>query len=530
MARSTRTIISVKGVLTAETALHVGGEGASLSQDMPLARNGLGQVFIPGTSFAGPLRNWWENRFGEASARIAFGFTSRKKGEPEGASRIVVYDLPLDVRDDEIEVRDHVTIDRVTGAAADKGKYDRDVIPAGATAGFHIRLESADDDSAGPANTTDPVDLHVCFAAMIKALAQGEIQVGGGKTRGLGRVRLKNIEARVDQPASRLGMLDLLKERNGQPSKPRAFEWQSLSEKAAGEVAPPIRLKIEWTSRLPVFNAGSSPTGAADIAPVISGKGGKQLLLAGSSTKGALRSHSDRIARTVGGGRGAELVDALYGVPGKPKLRNGDDASQQDEAKSTGAKPGLGAVSVADCHVGPKISSSDWQGLDAGGDVDARVRKASQKLSSVEAVRNWRFAEHVSIDRWTGGASDGALFTVLEPDAEQSGYFDISIDLRRLGLETEAPEQRQKLEHAAMLLFFLTLRDMAAGKITFGYGANRGNGSLSIVGISVVSGAIPGLEGAEKIDPKELLDWSFFAKAETLSKAWKAWCEQEIEK
>ena len=63
MARHIHSRLKVEGTLTAETALHVGGLGESPDTDMPLARNGEGKYYIPGTSLTGSLRSWFEKNF-----------------------------------------------------------------------------------------------------------------------------------------------------------------------------------------------------------------------------------------------------------------------------------------------------------------------------------------------------------------------------------------------------------------------------------------------------------------------------------
>ena len=52
----------VKGRLVAITPIHVGGAFGELVTDMPLARDGAGRCYIPGTSLAGPIRRWWSRR------------------------------------------------------------------------------------------------------------------------------------------------------------------------------------------------------------------------------------------------------------------------------------------------------------------------------------------------------------------------------------------------------------------------------------------------------------------------------------
>jgi len=528
MARKVATMVHVSGRLTALTAVHVGGEGATLSQDMPLARDGRDRLFIPGTSLAGPMRSWWEARFGERSAREIFGYTARdagkarKAGEPEGASRITVLDVPLDARDADVETRDHVTIDAATGAAADKGKYDREVVPAGASGTVRLRFEIGSG-RASPDGATDAEVQLDRFAALVNALTRGEIQIGGAKTRGLGRVRLQVDRAESFSPTAHGGMLALLRARTDPAKRGDSFDWETRAARADGSGRRIVRLSVRWTSELPVFSLGPSPASAADMAPLISGQGDGSLMLPGSSIKGVLRAQAARIANTVAGEAGRDLVAALFGAPGKPKQKK-NDGEDAGPTKDRGPRPGLGAVSVADCPIGPTIARRDWSALDAGGDESDRVSRATAALDAATTLKGWRFADHVAIDRWTGGASDGALYTVLEPGSGQSGSFEISLDLDRLGFDEIGPDDRRRAGNAAVVLFLLTLRDLVLGRVTFGFGANRGNGSLTIDTITLSGAGFIGLGEAPELGLEGLRDWSLFADLK-FAADWTEWCK-----
>ena len=56
MGRLLRSSIRVDGDLVATTPVHSGGPGESVLSDLPLAVDGKGTVYFPGTGIAGPLR------------------------------------------------------------------------------------------------------------------------------------------------------------------------------------------------------------------------------------------------------------------------------------------------------------------------------------------------------------------------------------------------------------------------------------------------------------------------------------------
>jgi CRISPR-associated RAMP protein (TIGR02581 family) len=91
------------------------------------------------------------------------------------ASKVLVKDLPLDEETfDRTEVRDGVAIDRDTGRAADRAKYQFEVVPAGATFHLDILVE----------NGTE-AELGLLWLG-VKAFEEGYILMGGAKSRGLG--------------------------------------------------------------------------------------------------------------------------------------------------------------------------------------------------------------------------------------------------------------------------------------------------------------------------------------------------------
>ena len=63
MARPLAGRLVVTGALRAESPLHVGGFEDDVLIDLPLARDGLDRLYIPGTSLAGPIRDWFRRRF-----------------------------------------------------------------------------------------------------------------------------------------------------------------------------------------------------------------------------------------------------------------------------------------------------------------------------------------------------------------------------------------------------------------------------------------------------------------------------------
>ena len=136
-----------------------------------------------------------------------------------------------------------------------------------------------------------------------------------------------------------------------------------------------------------------------------------------------------------------------------------------DAAEGTGPLLGKGALGVADCVAAP-VDVTKW----------ATFREATEVSSATRAIDDaklvgWAVAHHVAIDRWTGGAADGLLYTTLEPGTVEWGPLRITVDLDRV-----AEERRG----AAVALALLVLDDLGCGRLPLGFATNRGFGSLRV--------------------------------------------------
>jgi hypothetical protein len=157
--------------------------------------------------------------------------------------------------------------------------------------------------------------------------------------------------------------------------------------------------------------------------------------------------------------------------------------------------------------------------------------RESERAELGEEVRSWlashgiEQADHVAIDRWTGGAADGRLYSVLEPHAVRWNPITIAVDLTRLGDaarsefftdgadESGAPDPPHDVTaDAGLALLLLVLRDLAEGWIPLGHGAYRGLGWIEVQGVHVTGDKWP--------DGVELADLLDSAEADRLTEQW----------
>lgn len=172
--------------------------GVEAGTDLPLLRDHEGHPVIPGSSFKGVLRSAGERLLRTVDPQVCDPLRApcvnateeldpsvleerlcrvcRLFGSQQRAGRIQVGDLVA--REARTLVRDGVAIDRRELKAAEGLKYDYEVVAAGAAFTGRLRLD-------------DPEDGEIGFVlTLVDLIDAGLVTVGGGASRGLGRLRL----------------------------------------------------------------------------------------------------------------------------------------------------------------------------------------------------------------------------------------------------------------------------------------------------------------------------------------------------
>ncbi|GAB4142820.1 MAG: hypothetical protein Kow0040_31910 [Thermogutta sp.] len=503
MARSVYSRIQLQGTLVAQSPLHVGGHGEDVDTDLPLARDGAGQLYVPGTSLAGALRELAERLFGESVVDELWGYQDRDRGH---ASFVVVDDAEVeDSASVAVEIRDHVGIDREFGAAAEHIKYDRAVLPRGARMKLRLALDVPDEDQRTPALAM--------LAALRQAMEDGEVRLGAAKTRGLGHVRLEEGRLTECFLGSRVGILAALKRPGGEPVPQNDID--RAKQAYPPRKRPRLSLRIHWKPIGPFMVKAGYDGIAADMLPLLSAReGGMALVLPGSSIKGAFRDRAECIVRTVRGetrpkwldkeGKKkfldavqVELVEYLFGA-----------AKQRDQAPDLG----LSALSVIDCFATQSVSVDHWQAVQAAG-TDRELREFLDKAG----LSHWSEAYHVAVDRWLGSAAESMLYTIVEPHRTEWEPLTLETDLRRLPDDLRLP---------AIALLLLVIRDLAQDRLPLGFATHRGMGAIKVTGLEIQGRDLEG--DLENVSRVELRDGRFRNLPESLKTAWRRWATQEV--
>lgn len=235
--------LEITGTLTTVTALRIsaGRSTEPIGTDLPVIKDPLGRPLIPGSSFKGALRSRLESFLrgvlGDDRKLVAnpaieaewsidkneikrfkqdyvddreltnvilanTDLASRLFGSPWLASKFQVRDLTVlpDTWFGQYQERDGVAIDRDTETAADGKLYDFQVVPAGTPFEFRAVVENAEDWELGLLM----IGLH--------QFETEQIPLGGGRSRGLGVVRLDIDQLRwFDVEDDPVRLIDYLK-------------------------------------------------------------------------------------------------------------------------------------------------------------------------------------------------------------------------------------------------------------------------------------------------------------------------------
>lgn len=420
-------------VIECETPLHCGG-GEDYLQDQPVTRDAFGYWRIPGTSLAGSLRSLGEKidaaltpqMFGDqqkdrSAASLIWcedGLLLDYNGKP-AMERLLCGDNPKITCGP--FVRDHVRIAPQTGAAQEGGKFDTEIVPAGARFLLEFRCDGWD-----CALRPDELAYFDQLAAQVLA---GNLALGGKTALGYGQYKVLAYEYRDLDLFTPEGMQDWLDlPAFGLSAVGKEVTPGSCTQPQTSGLDGWIEFTLECADPVLIGGGVASRTsgGEADIlfalTPYIQyDKSPHQLqaaALPASSLRGILRHAAYRILADLGCATGEKIIDDLFGFV-------------------NGSVGKCGKIIITDAPLQSKGN-------------------------------HFQFEQHVAIDRFTGGAVEGALFSE-EPYWNKDTQANVRI--RTCNLEA----------HEAAL-FFHILFDLFEGSLAIGSGVNRGNGRLTLAG------------------------------------------------
>ncbi len=472
----------ITATLKARTAVHIGsGQGNDLT-DALIRRDAQGRPFIPGTAIAGALRSLLTRLAPRLGAKPCAALTgssescdcsvcrlfgdinpSDEEGSQSAASRVLVFNAYPRNNPGRPLIRDGVGIDRVTGAAARAGsvKFDLEVLPAESE--FELRIELRD---------ADEQDEQLLAAGLAEWQA-GRLWLGGRVARGLGAFDLDNLQFKelpLDTPNQ---VLDYL--RADEPWQIATPEPKWLKDKLSSVQARiqlvnnnlPDAVVRYWViikgalqAQGPLLTNDTMVAGMSgfDHAPLLAQVGGwRHPVLTGAGLRGVLRSHAERIARTLTTHNATGKDDFLLKCPACSPVESRPDAplASCDTLLKDAKVPSDVIVTDEQLCLACRLFGNTRRGS------RLIVEDAPYAGDNSPTLKMFDF---LAIDRFTGGGKDGAKFDAI-------ALWRPAFTLR---LYLENPQEWE------LGWLALVLRDMEEGWLSVGFGAAKGFGQVRL--------------------------------------------------
>ena len=367
-----------------ESVAHFGGDETGIA-DMCLLRDAEGKPFIPGASIAGAARSllaqqsqpWNDYKTGKKTQELKdfFGGADKK----DTMSALIVADAPCVSEQAMVSIRDGVRVNTQSGSAADKAKFDVEVLERGTE--FEVSLECLIREGDRQSKFEE------LFFSLLHVFRQGEVRLGARTCRGYGRGRVASWEIRDLKMNNSQDVVAWL---TGDPwSRPKS----SLGPRALPtDQRHYFRIDAYFNlhTSLLIRSASANP----DAPDMVHLRSAGEPVVPGTSFAGAFRHRATLIANTLGWRESA--LDEMFGP-----VHEQQSANQQREL---------------------------WA---------SRVWIEEHLVKNVEE----RWQDRVAIDRFTGGSLQSALFNE-KPVYPISMAEESKLNLR-LVLMLEEPEEAE---------------------------------------------------------------------------------------
>ena len=408
------------GKWTTVAPVHIGAEERDESSaDMQLAVDSHGKYYIPGASIAGAARSYL--------AKCLQNDTEFRAGNEQNVLRalfgddfqslLTVFDAPC-TSSARPGVRDGIEIDQKTGIAADKRKYLIEVLEAGVTFEFCVWL------SIYPQNPfkVDRSEILRLVRTMLEGFsAEHEIQLGAKVRKGWGKGKVDNwmiwqyrMPDHIEQWLNLCGLHPVSRDDAGE-----VIDLNKLGQPLTDDQRRYFTIEADLAVKTSILVRRTSEV--LDEPDFIHTSANGQGMIPGTSAAGALRARVEKIAKTV--------------LPDADGMLNSMLGPRYDDAKKT-----------------PLTAGRLWI-------EEQALEKGSLRVQG----RN-------SIDRFTGGTIDGALFHEAPwwPDSINQENWKLHV-----ALELTDDDVTTRKEAALILHAF---RDLWVGDLSIGGEASGGRG------------------------------------------------------
>lgn len=402
-------------VFEAKTALKIGSKNANFLQDSPIQRDWNQLPMVLGTSLTGILRK----NFDEINADEIFG------SQDKGSKTIISNALLLDENGKASEslliekskflqnfivlpIREHNAISN-KGVTIDKSKYDEEVIFKGTQFKFSIEMLNENENDKN------------MFFNLLNLLSKNSFRIGSGSTKGFGQIEIKEITYDEFDTSSEKYMTltsslneSLTQTYTQEKNKDESYISYALSLSADDFFMFGSGFGDDEADMTPVYEKIIDYTNKAISE--------EKVLIPASSVKGAISHRTTYYYNLlnknfIGGEKVFEVVEPIFGA--------------KKDKEIDGFK---GNILISDVY----------------------HDKAS--------IKDTKVFDHVSIDRFTGGAIDSALFQEKTVASKESFTLEILIKKEKVKDEN------------AINAFEQALKDITTGMLSLGGATTKGHG------------------------------------------------------
>jgi CRISPR/Cas system CSM-associated protein Csm3 (group 7 of RAMP superfamily) len=422
--------IIIRGNLVLETPAYFGSGDHDEIVDISLDLDPLeGRTLLTGASLAGALRSYLrecEHGFGKQGDKKSLYmnlFGNHENDEGEQSFLIVNDSLGEKPK---IELRDGIKIDGKTRTAKDKGKFDFELIEAGACFPIEIELLL-------PREEKRKEKLLLGLAIALHGLEKGEISLGFRKRRGFGRCRIKEWNGvkgwnvcRYDLTTPK-GLIDWLNlDKGEEKSGQNILTLLGISESELLDKRCIFQMDATFSlDGSMIIRSGYDEVNAPDTVHLHSKRNDESVpVLSGTSLAGALRARAFRIANTI-------------------------------QNSTTTSKDNQKAREMINNLFGPEIEKPEDKAF-----ASKLITAETEIINPLKLVQ-----QRIKIDRFTGSSFPTALFDE-QPVFEQSGT------------KVKLKVQIQKPDNAQIGLLLLLLKDLWTRDLPLGGEASIGRGRL----------------------------------------------------
>lgn len=430
----------ITGKLIFETGLHIGSGDEGDWIDSTIIKTKDGRPFVPATTMAGIFRQLAEDNFSSEQVESLFGYTGKKKlnGSTENrASRLIFCDAFLS-GEGKSGYRNGVGIRRDSLTSREGALFSIETVEKQS---FNFKL-IIDNPQDGDMDIIEPI---------LSEFQSGRVAIGADKSRGLGWVRLSDLRYVDINPDNLDIFVDYLLNDSGVNS-------QDLTISKVKTDGDGNYIEIEYLLSLDDMDASlivsSGVPGFSKDADqtLIIDETTNRFFIPGSSIKGPLRSRAERIIRFLKNNDKDLACDPTD--PDKScsvKIKNQEEIKRMKEEKKD-SKEIADKIKKLSCSVCKLFGNGYLASKIFFTDAYDNMDQAAQVI------------DNVAIDRFTGGALEGAKF-----NTEVATKVNLKGRIILKDIE----------EWQAGLIAFV-LRDWMMGDIRIGFGKMKGYGRCKV--------------------------------------------------